>query len=242
MATVATHLTVANRSSSRADVPPLENGDSLTSQEFRRRWEAMPELKYAELIEGLVFMAAAVRHRQHGRPYRMLIAWLDRYITKTPGLDGGGNATIGLDDLNDPQPDGYCFLPSGVGGRAIITPDGYIKGPPELLIEISASTASLDLNLKFEAYQRNGVREYLVWRVLEKAIDWFVLEGGQYARLTVEENVYKSRIFPGLWLNAEALLRRDAKALYATLDLGMATAEYQSFADKVKAFAPQNDE
>ena len=50
-------------------------------------------------------------------------------------------------------------------------------------MEIAASTASYDLHDKLRAYRRNGVREYLVWVVLEEEFRWYVLEEGDYRRL-----------------------------------------------------------
>jgi Uma2 family endonuclease len=222
-----------------APIPPLENGDRLTRAEFLRRWEAMPELQRAELIEGIVFMgAAAVRHRQHGRPYRIIIGWLDHYITETPGIDGGGNSSIGLDERNDAQPDGYLFLPAQLGSKLTVTAEGYLEGPPELVVEVSASTTSLDLNLKFESYRRNGVREYVVWRVLDKAVDWFVLDEGEYVPAIPDAaGVLRSRTFPGLWLDTTALVRQDAKQLHDVLRQGLASPEHQQFAALVAQYA-----
>lgn len=224
-------------------IPPLETGDRLTRAEFRRRWEAMPHVKHAELIEGIVFMgAAAIRHRQHGRPYRILIGWLDRYVANTPGLDGGGNASVGLDEDNEPQPDGYLFLPPALGSKTTVTDDGYIEGPPDLIAEVSASTTSIDLNLKFNVYRRSGVREYLVWRVLDKEVDWFALRDGQYVRLSPDaDGVLRSRVFPGLWLDPDALVKRQLKRLHAVLDEGWKTAEYIEFAKRVAQFEPPED-
>ena len=67
-------------------VPPLENGDRLTSEEFARRYEAMPELKKAELIEGIVHMPAGVRFRLHSNPHAYLIGWLVNYDIATEGV------------------------------------------------------------------------------------------------------------------------------------------------------------
>jgi hypothetical protein len=41
-------------------LPPLENGDRLTRPEFERRYQAMPHIKKAELIEGVVYSRLAV--------------------------------------------------------------------------------------------------------------------------------------------------------------------------------------
>jgi Uma2 family endonuclease len=222
-------------------IPPLETGDRLTRGEFRRRFEAMPDVEHAELIEGIVFMGAAVRHVQHGRPHRLLIGWLDRYIDSVPGLDGGISSSISLDNDNEPQPDGYLFLPPGMS-KAVVTPEGYLEGPPELVIEISASTTSIDLNLKFQAYRRNGIREYLVWRVRDKQIDWFALQGGEYVRLPVDsEGILRSQVFPGLWLDTPALLGLRRKRLYAVLQAGQATPEFAAFAAEVARHAPSGE-
>jgi Uma2 family endonuclease len=223
--------------------PPLENGDRLNRKEFRRRWEAMPEVTRAELVEGIVFMAAAVRHRQHGGPQRLLIGWIDRYINHTPGIDGGGNSSVALDDSNEPQPDAYILLPSEVGGCCRVDDDGYLEGPPDFVAEVSASTTSLDMNLKFEVYQRNVVKEYLVWRVLEDAIDLFVLEQNQYVRQPPEpEGILKSRVCPGLWLDTAALLKRNARRLHEVLEQGLASSEHKAFAAEVVKYARQENQ
>ena len=74
------------------------------------------------------------------------------------------------------------------GGQSRISADDYVEGAPELVAEVSSSTASFDLNTKFEVYRRNGVREYVVWRVRDKMIDWFVLRDGEFVRLDPDEN------------------------------------------------------
>ena len=84
-------------------IPPLEPGDRLTRAEFERRWEAMPNLKRAELIEGVVHMAAAVRHRQHGQPNRWISGLLGKYEAGTAGVSGSDNASVRLDLNNMPQ-------------------------------------------------------------------------------------------------------------------------------------------
>lgn len=218
-------------------IPPLVTGDCMNRAEFRRRWEAMPHIKHAELIEGIVFMAAALRHRQHGEPHGIVFGWLDRYLEAVPGLAGGLDASVGLDDLNEPQPDAYLFLPPGMG-TVVVTPEGYLEGPPELVAEVSASTTSIDLHLKFEAYRRNGIREYLVWRVLDHQVDWFALTDGQYVPLPASpDGIVRSRVFPGLWLDPAALISRQRKRLYAVLQQGLATPEFAAFAAEVAKYA-----
>jgi Uma2 family endonuclease len=223
-------------------IPPLENGDRLTRAEFRRRWEAMPEVTRAELIEGIVFMGAAVRHRQHGRPQRILVGWLDRYVSNTPGLDGGDNASIGLDEQNEPQPDAYLFLPSAMGSRLKELEDGYLEGPPDWIGEVAASSVSIDMHFKLEVYRRSGVQEYLVWRVRDKAVDWFMRDQDQFVLMPLEDGIYKSRLFPGLWLDPTALVSGQLKRLHAVLLRGMTSPEYLEFAKQVAKYAPPEEE
>ena len=212
---------------------PLENGDRLTRHEFFRRWEAMPRLKQAELIEGIVYMPAAVRLPQHGRPQGWLVNVLTTYAMRT-GVDFGDNTTVELDEDNVPQPDICLFLPQQLGGKAFVNADDYLEGPPDLIGEVAASTSSIDLHAKFNAYRRNGVREYVVWRVLDVALDWFVLQEGQFIAHSAEGGVFKSTVFPGLWVDADALLRRDYERLRAALDAGMATPEYRAFVERMR--------
>ena len=216
--------------SSRAKVPPLENGDVLTRAEFERRYEAMPHLKKAELIEGVVYVPSPVRHRAHSHPHIHLTGWLVQYEAGTPGVEAGDNGTIRLDLDNEPQPDALLFIDPACGGQARIDADDYIEGAPELVAEVASSSASYDLHVKLRVYRRNGVREYIVWRVLEQELDWFVLRAGQYARMSVDaEGLLKSEVFPGLWLDPVALLRGDLATVLAVVQRGLASPEHAAF-------------
>jgi Uma2 family endonuclease len=216
------------------DIPPLENGDRLSRQEFERRYAAMPEGCKAELIEGIVYMAAALRYRSHGKPHSQLNGWLFSYQVATPGVEIADAITVRLDDENEPQPDIALFI--ATGGQTIISADDYVEGAPELLAEISASTVSIDLGAKKTAYQQNGVREYIVWRVLDGAIDWFYLDNGQYVDLPPDDDgILRSRQFPGLWLDRSALLSGHMPQVIAVLQTGLATAAHQTFCQSLKS-------
>jgi Uma2 family endonuclease len=211
-------------------VPPLENGDHLTRAEFERRYQTMPKVNKAELIEGVVYMPSPVRLHRHGKPHMILSSWLVNYISKTPGLDAfGDNATVRLDEINEPQPDPLLALPASAGGKSRITEDDYLEGAPELVCEVAASSTSIDLHFKLNAYRRNGVREYLVWRTQDEAVDWFALRDGQFLSIAASDGVIKSGVFPGLWLDTAALLRNDLPAIFAAIDRGTATPEHASF-------------
>ena len=158
-----------------------------------------------------------------------MVWWLNHYRVFTPGLDVGDNGTVRLDADNRPQPDVLlCVLPSH-GGRASISDDDYLEGGPELVAEISASTGAIYLHEKFESYRRNGIQEYIVWRVLDDAIDWFVLNDDRYERLEPVDGVLRSPLFAGLWLDAAALLRGDFSVVFDTLQSGLSSTEHAAF-------------
>ncbi len=193
-----------------ANSPPtltiLENGDRLDRLEFERRYTAS-NIKKAELIEGIVYVASPLRFTPHAEPHGRIIGWLIAYQAMSSGLKVGIEPTVRLDADNEPQPDAVLFR---LGGKAQIDEDGYITGSPELIVEIAASTVSYDLHAKKRAYERNGVKEYIVWRTLDQAIDWFVLENGQYVELASDASgIMHSREFKGLRLNVSAILNGD---------------------------------
>jgi Uma2 family endonuclease len=235
---MTTRSTLPPRNSIPSRPPPLENGDRLAWSEFNRRWEAMPHVKKAELINGVVHMPAALRHEQHGRPHMLLSALLGTYALLTPGVDFSDNATLILDGENAPQPDLLLRIDPAAGGRSHIDADGYLEGPPELIAEVAASSASIDLNAKLAMYQRHGVPEYLVWRVLDGALDWFVLRHGAYAQLPASEGILRSAQFPGLWLDPINLVRLDGAPLLDLIRRGCASPEHSAFVTKLRATPP----
>lgn len=217
-------------------VPPLENGDRLTRVEFERRYAAMPERVRAELVEGAVVMSSPVRFTVHAVQHFDLISWASIYRAGTAGVLGGGDATIRLDLDNEPQPDVCLLIDPARGGQARIDGDGYINGAPEFIAEVAASTVSQDLGPKLNAYRRSGVGEYLVWRVQDSAIDWFVLRDGRFDRLLPDaDGITRSIVFPGLWLDAAALLASDLALVHAVLRDGLATPSHKAFVAKLAA-------
>lgn len=214
----------------RLSIPPLENGDRLNRYEFERRYQAMPRLKKAELIEGIVYMPAALRFRSHGQPHGRLMTWLGIYEAATPGVELGDNPTIRLDLDNEPQPDAVLLISEQAGGQSRISEDDYIEGAPELILEVAASSAAIDLHHKKSAYRRNGVQEYLVWQVLDRKLDWFYLQTGAYLSLPIDQGgVIQSQVFPGLWLGVEDLLAGNMAQVFAILQAGLASAEHAKF-------------
>lgn len=210
-------------------IPPLENGDKLTRTEFERRYSAMSNVKKkAELIEGVVYMASPLRITNHGNPHARIITWLGNYWSATPGIELGDNATVRLDLDNEPQPD--ALLRIEVGGQSTISQDGYVEGAPELIVEIAASSVSLDLHQKLKVYRRNQVQEYLVWRVEDGEFDWFRLQQEEYIKLEPNENgIIYSQVFPGLWLDRAALLAGNLARVLTVVQQGLASQEHQEF-------------
>ena len=197
----------------------LENGDRLNLAEFERRYIAS-NIKKAELIEGIVHVASPIRFTPHGKPHSNIITWLGTYQAAITGLEVGIEPTVRLDDDNEPQPDAVLFR---IDGNAKIDDDGYISGAPELIAEIAASTVSYDLHSKKRTYERNGVKEYIVWRTLDRQIDWFILENGKYCRLEPDQSgIIRSQEFLGLWLNVNAILNNDMSSVLKTLQTGIA--------------------
>lgn len=217
-------------------IPLLENGDLLSRADFERRYQAMPHLKKAELIEGIVYMGSPLRFEPHAEPHANLIGWLWSYKIVTPGVRLGDNPTVRLDIDNEPQPDAVLLIDSTCGGQSRLSDDGYIEGAPELVSEIAASTASIDLRDKKRVYRRNGVKEYIVWQVMEERLDWFFLQDGEYISVTPDaEGIIRSQVFPGLWLFVSALLAGDMFQVMATLQSGISSAEYQQFVQQLGA-------
>jgi Uma2 family endonuclease len=215
-------------------LPALENGDRLTRAEFERRYDAMPQLKKAELIEGVVYVPSPVRLRQHGSPHAHLIIWLGQYAVNTPGVEVGDNSSVRLDLDNEPQPDVLLCIDPDCGGQVRIGSDGIIEGAPELVAEVASSSVSYDLHAKLHVYRRSGVREYLVWRVLQQEIDWFVLRAGQYERMPIDaDGLLRSEVFPGLWLDPAALVRGDLATVQAILQQGLASPAHTAFVTRL---------
>ena len=106
---------------------------------------------------------------------------------------------------------------------------------PELVAEVAASSASYDLHDKLRAYQRNGIREYIVWRVREAAIDWFVLREGRFEKLLPDASgCLKSETFPGLWLDPVALIAGDFTRVLAVARQGIASDEHAAFVARLQ--------
>ena len=212
-----------NNSPYRIYTPPLESGDVLDADEYWRRYCAAPEKLKAERINGKVYIMTPLRAVHHGNPHALLSGWLFNYSMHDPELIISDNATIRLNADNDPQPD-LCLLREG--GQTRFDDEGYIIGPPEMIVEIAGSSASYDFGEKRDVFEAAGVGEYIVFETIEGRIAWWRLDSGRFVEIQPVEikgigTVYKSVLFPGLWLDAEALRSADSRKLIATLQRGL---------------------
>ena len=194
--------------------PGLENGAVMTQPEFHALYEQAEGLSRVELIEGVVFMPSPVKLEGHAREQSAMWSWLQTYADLWPGeVEASGPVTLILDAGNEPEPDALMFR---------VSPDrlenGYIKGAPELLVEISNTSASRDLHWKKDVYERNGVLEYIVWQTQEKVINWFQLRDGVFIQREPDpDGMIESEVFPGLRLDVPAMLAGDRAKVRAAV-------------------------
>lgn len=216
-------------------IPPLRDGDCLTADEFERRWDAMPYLKHAELIEGRVYMnAAALRWDWHSVPNGVLLLVIPTYAGHTPGVWFGPDPSVRMEPSSIPQPDGVLRIVEECGGRSRVE-NGYVVGGPEFVAEISGSTERHDLREKKELYRRTTVQEYLNWNVLEEQIVLFRWEAGTYVEVKPDaDGILKSQILPGLWFDPVAMLQSDRLRVMEVLHLGLQAPEHQAFVQELK--------
>lgn len=213
-------------------LPPLREGERLDQPTFHERYEAMPPGTRAELIGGVVYMPSPLG-RPHGRTQRHLSGWLYKYECATPGTEGYDDTTTILGDDSEPQPDSSLLILSPKHGQTRDV-DNYIGGAPEFIGEVAASSRDIDLGAKKEDYEKAGVKEYVVVAVEEKRVFWFVRRQGKFEELAPgADAIYRSEVFPGLWLDAAALLRRDKTRVNEVLQQGLATPEHAQFVKKL---------
>ncbi len=206
--------------------PPLESGDHLSTDEFHRRYLEHPEIKRAELVDGVVYVSSPVGN-QHSVPHGSVVGWLYVYKLRTPGVHLAVDGTTFLPTGDEVQPDGCLYRLPPLGNiRVIERQEGkrksrYLEGVPDLVFEVAASSASYDLHSKKRAYERSGVPEYIAWQVYEARIDWFRLVDGRYVTIEPDANgIIESTTFPGLRLAVAKMLDGDDAGVIAELNAG----------------------
>jgi hypothetical protein len=226
-------MSTLERAKPKTLLPPLVAGEHLDQPTFHERYEAMPPATRAELVGGVVYMPSPLSE-DHGEPDNDLSGWLFLYKVSTPGLRSPNNATVKLDDLGEPQPDCQLRIPSELGGQTHLDEKRYITGAPELVAEIARSSRSFDLKQKKADYERAGVLEYLVVELNPNRIHWFVRSGKRFKTLAPgPDGIYRSNVFPGLWLDGASLFAEDRHRLIEVLQQGLATPEHAAFVAKL---------
>jgi Uma2 family endonuclease len=219
------------------DVPELVSGDYMCRDEFLRRWEAMPHLKRAELIRGVVYRPSPLG-RAHGVTDNNVAAWLGVYRAATPGCESASNATWLMGEDDAPQPDTSLYVLPEYGGRSGMR-GNLLQGTPEFLAEVCVSSTAYDLHQKLEVYQEAGVQEYLAVLMREREVRWHRLAGGRFEVLPAPaDGVYRSAAFPGLWLDAAALLAGDLARVLAVLNQGINSPDHRAFVEQLAARRP----
>jgi hypothetical protein len=232
-AKLMSNATIQESSLVKNGAPLLSTGDRLTQPEFHRRYELYPEDEKFELIGGIVFMASPARLR-HGKYHTQLSGPLLLYESETPGVEAFSDATTILGEKSEPQPDLALRILPEYGGQSRTTKRGYVAGPPELLAEIAYSSRAIDLHLKKADYERAGVLEYLVLCVEEEQLHWFRLKSGRRI-LSDSEGIYRSRVFPGLWIDGPALLAGKSARVLQNVRSGLASPEHAAFVKRLQA-------
>jgi Uma2 family endonuclease len=212
----------------------LVEGQRLDQPAFHALYEAMPPGTRAELIDGVVYMPSPVG-LDHGEAHVPVIMWLGFYAQNTRGVGVLDNATTVLGWKSEPQPDALLRILPEFGGRTW-NEHGYVHGPPELVVEIAKATRYVDLGPKLNDYERAGVLEYVVRTFDPDEIYWFAQEQGALIQRPIgDDGLYRSSVFPGLWLDPVALLGGDTRRLHAVVDMGCAAQEHTAFVARLAA-------
>ncbi len=214
---------------------PLASGDHLTRAEFETRAAALPDHVKVELLDGEVYLSTSTK-ADHGDAHALMTCWLGHYSYATPRTKVSCRTTLRLDEISQPQPDVVLRIVPEAGGHSSVDDEGYLRGPAELVAEIATSESAIDFHRKKEIYLRNGVLEYVILALHEARLSWFAYEGGLYLPLPPDPaGVIRSRVFPGLWLDARAASQGDGATVLHVLHRGLAAQTHASFVRGLRA-------
>jgi Uma2 family endonuclease len=221
-------MSTVDRAQPTKTLPPLVAGQHLDQPTFHERYEAMPPETRAELVGGVVFLTPPHR-ADYGEMTMTVSGWLFRYKMNTAGLRGG-NCTIKMDVLSEVEPECSLRIPASLGGRSWVDEDGYLCGAPELLVEVDDQSRDLDLVLKKYEYERIGIREYVFVGIHPQELLRFIRRGNHFEDWPPgQDGIYRSEVFPGLWLDPKALYAQDLDRLGEVLEQGVATPQHADF-------------
>jgi Uma2 family endonuclease len=161
--------------------------------------------------------------------------WVGLYQMSTPGTAGYDNTSNLMGPEAEPQPD-ICLLISPPAGGQTSDKDDWIVGAPELIVEVASSTESIDLHGKKADYEKCSVREYVVVVLRQKRVFWFCTRDDSFVELSPgADGIFRSQVFPGLWLDPIALLAGKMVRVRQVLDTGLATPEHAAFVARLGA-------
>jgi Uma2 family endonuclease len=225
--------------STKSPLAELHSGDKMTREEFHRAYEEMPEDFQAELIGGIVYVASPLK-LPHGTFHLTLGSAFHSYRVHTPGVIAADNVSVFLSDEDEVQPDLVLFLGEKLGGQSTATSDNYVQGPPELVAEIANTSRAIDLHRKKVSYETAGVKEYIVLCVHPLQLFWFDLTARE--RITPgSDGILRSKVFPGLWLDEEALVKDESIQLADVLNQGLQSEEHKAFVEHLRAKTAKKD-
>ena len=210
----------------------IRPGDRMPLEEFLERWDQMPELKFAELIDGVVYMPSPAS-RTHRNLDGLIQTVCGSYNARTLGTESGPNGTWLMTPSSAPQPDCSINILPEYGGRST-TRKGLLAGVPEFVAEICHSSRAYDLGPKLALYLTAGVDEYLAILVEERRFEWRTLIDGSYQLLKSEAGVFHSLVLPGLWIDSKAFWEGDSASLLDALALGLASQEHVDFVARLQ--------
>jgi len=211
----------------------LENGDRRSQADFRHLRLSCHDGEDFELIWGEVFRTTPCVARDPDvlpllagvfRPYRD--------ATRGIALERHPTTILGVD--TEVRPVLLLLYSSAAGGSSRYDEEGNVTGPPEMVVEVANSTRSLEMHAKLWAYRESGVREYLVLCVEEREIHWSHFPSKRELKPD-KAGVWKSRVFPGLWVDGPALFDEDAAKLVETVRLGLASPQHAAFVRRLEA-------
>jgi len=219
----------------------LRPGDHLDQAAFHKLYQSAGPNVHAELIGGVVYMSSPTSPR-HARRQGFASAWLGVYAALTPGTVFYDNASIVLSDQDEPQPDAMLTIEQPADEKS--EDEHAFHRVPELVCEVAYSSHAYDLFEKKRLFERYGVKEYVVFAMRQSTVSWFVRsdEGVYETHPSDEAGIFKSIVFPGLWLDSQALMRKDMAAVLHVLNQGIASEEHGRFVQALSlGNAPSNE-
>lgn len=153
--------------------------------------------------------------------------WLCQYRRSTPCVESLGRVSIFLDPTTEIETTAAMWLTPGADDRPRWQ---RCEGVPELLVEVTATVHNKVFRRRLRVYEQSEIHELLVVTGDPRDTALYARENGRFARVSpADDGSYRSRVFPGLWLDPSALFSDEWNEMAACLDRGMATEEHAAF-------------